>query len=154
MTALRRAAPPETAPALHRLLTDSALSHAALGACGLPLAILNAGTPARPVCYVNPAFESFFGYRADEALGRPLATLVFRGDEALVHRLLAESPSRWQLKAGCKDGMVRHVELTIGAVRSAAEGRLTHWVAAFSDRGELERLRSELEALRTLASTP
>ncbi|HYN12892.1 MAG TPA: PAS domain-containing protein [Burkholderiales bacterium] len=150
MTALRRTATPEAAPALYRLLSDGALSHAALGACGLPLAILNAATPARPVCYVNPAFEGFFGYRADEALGRPLAALLFRGDEALVHRLLAESPSRWQLKAGGKDGIVRHVELTIGAVRSA-EGRLTHWVAAFSDRGELERLRSELEALRALA---
>ena len=153
MTALRRAAPPEAAPALYRLLSDGALSHAALGACGLPLAILNAATPARPVCYVNPAFESFFGYRADEALGRPLAALLFAGDEALVHRLLAESPSRWQFKACGKDGVVRHVELTIGAVRSA-EGRLTHWVVAFSDRGDLERLRSELEALRALALAP
>lgn len=153
MTALRRAAAPEAAPALYRLLSDGALSHAALGACGLPLAILNAATPARPVCYVNPSFESFFGYRADEALGRPLAALLFGGDEALVHRLLAESPSRWQIKARCKDGVVRHVELTIGAVRSA-EARVTHWVVAFSDRGDLERLRSELEALRALASAP
>ena len=153
MTALRRAATPEAAPALYRLLSDGALSHAALGACGLPLAILNAATPARPICYVNPAFEGFFGYRADEALGRPLAALLFGGDEALVHRLLAESPSRRQIKAGAKDGGVRHVELAIGAVRSA-EGRLTHWVVAFSDRGELERLRSELEALRALALAP
>jgi hypothetical protein len=28
---------------------------------------------------------------------------------------------------------------------------MTSWVAAFSDRSELEKLRSELEALRSLA---
>jgi hypothetical protein len=36
-------------------------------------------------------------------------------------------------------------------VRSA-EGQITHWVLAFSDRSELERLRAELESLRTLAA--
>jgi hypothetical protein len=38
-------------------------------------------------------------------------------------------------------------------VRSA-EGELTHWVVAFSDRAELERLRSQLEGLQALAATP
>lgn len=148
-----RAARVDTAPALFRLLSDSALSRAALGACGLPLAIVDAAAPARLVTYANPAFEGFFGYRPAEALGRPLAALLFKGDDALVHRLLAESTSRWELKAWGKDGKPRHVELTLGAVRSA-EGRLTHWVAAFADRGEVERLRSELAGLRSLASAP
>lgn len=141
----------EAAPALFRLLSDSAMSRAALGACGFPLAILDAAAPARPVTYVNPAFESFFGWTADEALQRGLGTLVFRGDEALVHRLLAESGGRRQLKAWSRDGTLHHVELSLGAVRSA-DGRITHWVAAFSDRSELERLRAELEALRSLAA--
>jgi PAS domain S-box-containing protein len=143
MTALHRAARPE--PALHRLLSDSALSRAALGACGFPLAIVDASAPARPVSYANPAFEGFFGYKPGEALGRPLAALLFRGDDALVHRLLAESVSRWELKAWAKDGTARHVELVLGAVRSA-EGRLTHWVVALSDRAEVEQLRAELAA--------
>src|SRR5687767_15586246 len=94
---------PENAPALSRLLSDSALSRAALGACGFPLAMLDAKAAARPVTYVNAAFEGFFGYRASEALGRPLATLLFHGDEPLVHRLLAESNSRWKLRAWSKD---------------------------------------------------
>jgi len=158
MTALNKAvfarpSKPEPAPALFRLLSDSAMSRAALGACGFPLAILDAAAPLRPVTYLNPAFEGFFGYRCAEALGRPLAALVFHGDDALVHRLLAESSSRWQLRAWAKDGAVRHVELALGAVRSA-EGRLTHWVVAFADRSEVERLRAELEALRTLAAVP
>jgi len=153
MTVLNKAAKPEAAPALFRLLSDSAMSRAALGACGFPLAILDASLTSRPVTYVNPAFEGFFGYRAGEALGRPLAALVFRGDDALAHRLLAETASRWQVKAWGKDGTARHVELALGAVR-CADGRITHWVVAFSDRSEVERLRADLESLRALAAAP
>jgi len=141
----------DTAPALSRLLSDSALSRAALGACGFPLAMLDARSGARPLTYVNPAFEGFFGYRSPEALGRGLAALLFRGDEPLVHRLLAESSSRWKLRTWGKDGGVRHVEITLGSIHSA-EGELTHWVVAFSDRSEVERLRSELEGLKALAA--
>ena len=150
---LRPAGAAEAAPALYRLLSDSALSRAALGACGLPLAMLDARIASRPLSYVNAAFEGFFGYRAGDALGRTLAALLFRGDEPLVHRLLAESTSRWKLRAWGKDGAVRHVEITFGAVHSA-DGQLTHWVVAFADRSEVERLRSELEALQVLAAAP
>jgi len=143
----------EPAPALYRLLSDSALSRAALGACGFPLAMLDARSSSRSVSYVNPAFEGFFGYRGGEALGRPLAQLLFRGDEPVVHRLLAESSSRWKLRAWAKDGGVRHVEIALGGVHSA-DGQLTHWVVAFSDRSEVEKLRSELEGLKALAAAP
>ena len=64
MASVMKSDKPEAAPALYRLLTDSALSRAALGACGIPLAILDARIPARSVTYVNPAFETFFGVRA------------------------------------------------------------------------------------------
>jgi len=144
---------PDAAPALYRLLSDSALSRAALGACGFPLAMLDARSGSRPVTYVNAAFEGFFGYSAGETLGRPLAALLFRGDEPLVHRLLAESSSRWKLRAWGKDGAVRHVEISFGAVHSA-DAQLTHWVAAFADRSELEKLRAELEGLKALAAAP
>jgi len=103
------------------------------------------------VTYVNPAFEAFFGCRAGEALGRPLGALAFRGDEALVHRLLAEAAPRRTLKAWSRDGSVRHVELALGPLRNA-EGRITHWVATFSDRSEIEQLRAELDRLRPLAA--
>jgi PAS domain S-box-containing protein len=153
MSALARPGRTDPAPALFRLLSDSALSRAALGACGLPLAILDAAATARTVTYANPAFERFFGYGPGEALGRALGTLVFQGDEALVQRLLAEPSGRCVAKATAKDGSPRPVELTVGAVR-AADGRVTHWVAGFADRGELERLRAELLGLRNLAATP
>ena len=132
----------EAAPALRRLLGDAAMARAALGACPVPIAILDAGAPSRPVTYVNAAFETFFGCSASEALGRPLGALVFRGDEALVHRMLAESAVRRPVSAWSRDGAQRPVELALGAIRGA-DGRVTHWVASFSDRSEVERLRAD-----------
>ncbi|HYL23379.1 MAG TPA: PAS domain-containing protein [Burkholderiales bacterium] len=141
----------EDAPALARLLGDAAMARAALGACGFPIAILDATAPARPVSYVNDAFEAYFGCRADEARGRALGALILRGDEALVHRMLAESSPRRTLKAWSKDGAVRHVDVSLTSLRTS-DGRIAHWVLAFADRSELERLRTELDSLRTLAA--
>jgi PAS domain S-box-containing protein len=141
----------QTAPALFRLLSDSSLSRAALGACGVPLALVNAAGPARAITYINPAFAAYFGFGESEAPGRPLAALLLRGDETLVNRLFADTAARWQITAWSKDGAVRHVELALGAVRSA-DGHLSHWVLAFSDRSEVEQLRAEVESLKSLAA--
>jgi PAS domain S-box-containing protein len=142
---------PTTAPALFRLLEDSALSRAALGCCGIPVAMLDANAKSRPLTYVNSAFEAFFGYRESDALGRSLAAVLLRGDEALLQRLLAESPKKREVSACAKDGEPRHVEISFAGLRDAT-GNLTHWVVAFSDRAELERLRSEVESLKSLAT--
>jgi len=121
----------DVTPALSRLLSDAALWRAALGACGAPVALLDASAGARPVTYVNPAFEHFFGYRRGEALGRSLAEILFQGDEPLVHRLLAAPDSRARLNAWSRDGAAHEVELSLGAVRST-EGRTTHWVVTIT----------------------
>jgi chemotaxis family two-component system sensor kinase Cph1 len=141
----------DAAPALSRLLADCAMARAALAGCGFPIAILDAAASARPLTYVNAAFEAFFGCRADDAIGRGLGAVAFRGDDALVHRMLAESTTRRTVKAWAKDGTARPVDLTVSAVRGA-DGAVTHWVIAFSDRSELERLRAELESVRRLAA--
>ena len=119
---------------LEKLLADSALARAALRTCGFPLAIVDAATAGRPVVYANPAFERFFGLAA----GRPLASVVFHGDEAALNRLLAQAPSHRELEVRSKEGRVHNVELTLGAVRDA-EGHLTYWVVGFAD---LERLKA------------
>jgi PAS domain S-box-containing protein len=151
MTIPSKAGRPNTAPALFRLLAESALSRAALGACGIPLALIDANAKAWPFTYVNPAFEAFFGYREAELLGKPAASHLFRGDEPLMQRLISE-PRRWQVSAWAKEGEPRHVEISIGRLHSA-DGKLTHWVLAFSDRGEAERLRAEVEQLKALAAS-
>lgn len=142
----------EAAPALFRLLAESALSRAALSACGLPLALIDADGPGRPVTYVNAAFEGFFGYREAEVRGRGVIELLFRGDEALARELFNESATRWRLPAWTKDGAALQVEAALSAVR-AADGRLTHWVLTIVDRSELETLRAELAALRSVPVT-
>lgn len=140
------------APALARLLSDSALSRAALAACGFPVALSDASAKGRPLTYVNPAFESFFGYRADEVLGRPAITLLFPEDEAAAS-MFNEAPARVHMRARRKDGSAAEVELSIGMVHGV-DGRLTHWVLAFADRGEIERMREELRVFRAIAAAP
>ncbi len=142
----------DAAPALYRLLTDSALSRAALGACGFPVAVLDASAKGRPVTYVNSAFESFFGYRADEVTGRPAITLLFPEDEGAAS-MFEHAPARVEMRARRRDGSPALVELTIGMVHGA-DGRMSHWVLAFADRSELERLREELRLLRAIAAAP
>src|SRR5687767_811224 len=107
---------PHAAPALFQLLSDSALSRAALNACGVPLALLDATSAKRPVSYVNAAFAAYFGFGESEALGKSLATLVLRGDEALLQRVLADAPSAWPLTAWRKDGAALQMQLSLGAV--------------------------------------
>jgi len=150
MTVSNKMARPNAAPALFRLLSDSSLSRAALSACGLPVVLIDAQSPARAVTYLNPAFAAFFGFRESEALGRGLSALLLRGDDALLARLLGDMQARQEIQAWGKDGHARHVEVTVGAIRSV-DGRQSHWVLAFSDRGEIERLRGELRALKAPA---
>ncbi|MBC7803280.1 MAG: PAS domain S-box protein [Candidatus Parcubacteria bacterium] len=140
------------APALARLLSDSSLNRAALAACGFPVALADACAKGRPLTYVNPAFEAFFGYRADKVLGRPVITLLFPEAEG-ASDMFSEAPARVHMRARCKDGASAEVELSIGMVHGV-DGMLTHWVLAFADRGELQRLRDELRLLRALAASP
>jgi PAS domain S-box-containing protein len=136
---------PEVAPALFRLLAESALSRAALDACGMPVLLADAAAEAPRISYVNRAFEAFFGYRAAEALGRPAAKLLFT-DAGAAERLFREPETQLLLRAQRKDASAAHVEVSVGAVRGV-DGRVTHWVLAFSDRTELEALRDRLAAL-------
>jgi PAS domain S-box-containing protein len=123
---------PDVAPALFRLLAEAALSRAALDACGLPVALADA-TSARPsFSYVNQAFEAYFGYRAAEALGRPAAELL-QLDAAAADPMFREGAAPIRLRSRRKDGAPLQFDLSVGAVRGS-DGRVTHWVLAFSDR--------------------
>ena len=153
MTVLNKVQRTQAAPALFRLLSESAVSRAALEACGFPLALLDATSPARTVTYINAAFVNSFGWNEADAVGRSPAKLLFRGDEAALQRLLADPGTRWHLQTSGKDGEPRDVELVLGTVRSV-DGKVTHWVLSFSDCSELQRLRVELEALRAIAAAP
>ena len=140
------------APALARLLADSALSRAALAACGFPVALSDAAAKGLPLTYVNPAFESFFGYRAAEVIGRPIITLLFPEDEGAAI-MFKDAPARLRMHARRKSGAAAEVDLSIGMVHGI-DGRLTHWVLAFADRSEIARMQEELRVLRAIAAAP
>ena len=152
MTVYNKVSRPEAVPALFRLLSDSALSRAALGACGFPVALADASSKGHPLTFANPAFEAFFGYRADEIVGRPAITLLFPEDESAAS-MFDRAPARVEMRIRRKNGSTALVELSIGMVHGA-NGRLSHWVLAFADRSEMERLREELRVLRALAAAP
>jgi len=137
---------PEAAPALFRLLAEASLSRAALDACGTPMALADAASASRSLCYVNQAFEAFFGYRAAESLGRPAAALLFHEPQA-AESLFREPAARRTLRTRRKDGSEAAVEVSVGVIR-ASDGAVTHWVLSFDDRSELELLRDRLSALR------
>jgi PAS domain S-box-containing protein len=130
---------PEVAPALFRLLAEATLSRAALDACGVPVALADAGGSGS-LSYVNQAFEVFFGYRAAEALGRPAEALLGMEPQS-AGRLFGEPATPVALRAQRKDGAPVDVEVSVGAVRGS-DGRITHWVLSFTGRGELEQLRA------------
>ena len=140
------------APALAQLLSDSSLSRAALAACGFPVALSDASAKGRPITYVNPSFEAFFGYRADEVLGRPVITLLFPEADGAAS-MFNEAPVRLNMLARRKDGSGAQVELSIGMVHGV-NGSLSHWVLAFADRSEIARMQEELRILRAIAAAP
>ncbi len=142
----------DAAPAVYGRLSDSALCRAALGACGFPVALADASAKGHPLTFANQAFEAFFGYRTDEIVGRPAITLLFPEDESAA-TMFDRAPARVEMRARRKDGTTAHVELTIGMVHGA-NGRLSHWVLAFADRSELERLREELRVIKAIAASP
>ena len=66
----------EAAPALFRLLADSALPRAALYACGVPLALVEADAAGCTFSYASAAFESWLGSRWGEVRGSGVGTVM------------------------------------------------------------------------------
>lgn len=123
------------APALFRLLSDSALNRAALDVCGAPVAIIDAIATGYPVVYANPAFESLFGYDANEALGAPARVLLVSDAQSLLDWLpWGGDKTRVEIDSHRKDGSALRVEGIAGDVRGA-RGERTHWVLTFSALG-------------------
>jgi len=131
-----RAAPPrDTAPALFRLLSDSALYRAAFAACRVPMAIVEASASGRTFASINPAFEQRFGLAEAEVRGRPFATALCHGDRDAETALFSEPVARAPIRLWCKNGTPIEMDVSVGAVRDAS-GRHTHWVISFEGRGD------------------
>jgi len=139
----------DLAPALFRLLSDSAMSRAALASCGAAVAIVDAQDAAWPIAYLNPVFERLFGHRDVDVGGQSLIALIFGLDPQVQDRLLEAVRAPHDVCAAHKNGIPLEVEIVLGPVHDS-NGRLTHWVLTCTDRTELAQLREEVAALRSL----
>ena len=97
---------------------------------------------------VNPAFERLTGYRADEVLGLPVASLLRSGVDppevyaALDKALRRGAPWSGRLKERRADGSLFHVDLSVSPIRDAT-GALIGSVEIGHDRtSEAERDRA------------
>lgn len=125
------------APALYRLLSDSALNRAALDVCAAPVAIIDATATAHPVVYANPAFEALLGYAASEVLGRPARALLVSEAETLLDWLpWGGELARVEFISHRRDGAPLRIEGVAGDIRGT-RGERTHWVLTLTDLGRL-----------------
>lgn len=125
------------APALFRLLSDSALNRAALDVCGAAVAIVDATEPSHPLVYANPAFSALTGREPSDCSGRSMIPLLVIDATAIATWLPAGGDqARIEFQLRRADGSTVRVEAVAGDVRGT-RGQRTHWVLTFSD---LERL--------------
>ena len=136
------------APALFRLLSDSAMSRAALASCGAAVAIVDAQNASWPITYLNPVFERLFGHRNVDVEGQALVSLIFKRDSLAQDQLLASVRAPRDICAVHRNGTLVNVGAVLGPVNDSG-GRLTHWVLTFTDRTELADLRAEVAAMRS-----
>ena len=131
----------DAAPALFRLLSDSALYRAAMSASRVPLALLDAADADLAFVFVNPAFERRCGYAGRDALGRP-ASLVLApcGEDASLGALLGLTGGSTAAAVGVRVACrVRRRDTTERVALAAFDpvrdnlGRVSHWIVALDD---------------------
>lgn len=116
------------------------------------VAIADATDPARPLVYVNEAFERISGYTAQDVLGRNCRLLSDEPPDAPERTRLRQAvadhrPGTFLLRNRRRDGTRFWNELTLFPVRDAA-GRVTKLVATQSDVTERVRAGEERDRVR------
>ena len=95
----------------------------------LPARDARRARPARSLTYVNPAFEGFFGYRAGEAVGRPLGQAAVpattrRWCTACSRSQLALEDGAWERAARCDRWKSRSARCTAPTAAHPLGGRV------------------------------
>ncbi len=102
--------------------------------------------------YVNPAFQTIFGYEPAEALGRKVSLLRSDATPQAVHAdvwasLLRGEAWRGKFVNRCRDGSLHPCFAHISPLRRA-DGTVTHYVGIEEDITEKERMGIELDGYR------
>jgi diguanylate cyclase (GGDEF)-like protein/PAS domain S-box-containing protein len=111
--------------------------------------IADAGDPAFPIVYANPAFEQITGYRVDDMEGRAFDFLPAMDPEtpgaALVREALASmSDAHAALQGTRRDGTAFWYEFRVTPMRDA-DGRVTHLLGLVTDTSERQLHAQQLE---------
>jgi len=130
------------------LSTRLRLLERAVEASGSGILIADAGDPAFPIVYANPAVEQITGYAADEVEGRPFDFLpALRPDSpgAAVVRdaLTSMRDAQAALQGARRDGSAFSYEFRITPMRDAG-GRVSHLLGVVRDTSERERHAKQL----------
>ncbi|MBI3945291.1 MAG: PAS domain S-box protein [Armatimonadetes bacterium] len=115
-----------------------------------PLPIIALDTQARVIAW-NRAAERVFGWRAEEALDRPIPIIPperrAQFEENWARELRGEAVSGWETTRVRKDGSRLDVSLSTALMRDA-RGRIVGTMGVFEDISERKRAEHELEAAR------
>jgi diguanylate cyclase (GGDEF)-like protein/PAS domain S-box-containing protein len=99
---------------------------------------------------VNPAFEALMGYTPGEVRGRNLEDFLHQhARSGAFYEGLARTPQgRWHGEVACRhhDGRALLTWLELSVVRSA-QGRLSHFVMAYSDLSPMKAAQDQLDYL-------
>jgi PAS domain S-box-containing protein len=139
------------------LAAQNTLLAATISGSSSGFAIADATDPARPLIYVNAAFERLSGYTAEEVLGQNCRFLSAEAPDAPERRRLARAVrsgngGTFLLRNRRKSGGIFWNELTLFPVHDA-EGQVQNLVATQSDvterveaEAERDRARARMEA--------
>lgn len=110
--------------------------------------IMDCSLPSHPIEYVNPAFESITGYRADEAIGRGIEFLLGAereqpGVKEIERALRERREGHAVLRNFRKDGRAFWNEFYIAPVRGD-RGEVTHYVGVMNDVTEAKSYEQQL----------
>ena len=115
------------------------------------VAILNGREAARPVIYVNAAFEKLTGYVGEDVVGRPYGFFFGGADnqaalEEIDRALSRPQELRSELRCYRKDGSWFWTELTLSPVFDE-NARLTHFLSVQTDISERRQAEQRLRDL-------
>ncbi|WP_187770756.1 PAS domain S-box protein [Cognatilysobacter lacus] len=111
--------------------------------------IADAGRPAFPIAYANPAFEHITGYRADEVEGRAFDFLQAfdpqqAGAAVVRDALQAMTDVQVSSQGTRRDGSAFWYEYRITPMRDS-DGRVSHLLGVITDTSERQRHAQQLQ---------
>ncbi|WP_293392229.1 ATP-binding protein [Phenylobacterium sp. RIFCSPHIGHO2_01_FULL_69_31] len=133
------------------VVVENATLAAGLSCAPIPVTLLDANAPGRPIVYCNEAFCQLTGYPIEDVIGRGLNLLSLPADEGRdLDAVVSLAMPRRELQMRRRDGRPFWNALSSGPVRDEA-GRVTHVVVTHTDITEHRQRDEALQSALTHA---